>query len=108
MLILQSDIGVPVYTSKEPPSSNYSHSAVLYKYLHPVMSEALRRGLRLLLEYSTSDWTAGGANYAVAAFIDNVSPYDRQQVIYIFDKMHVKVNTQESRVKNVIHRDCRR
>ena len=30
------------------------------------------------------------------------SAYDRQQVIYIFDKMCVKVNTQESRVKNVI------
>ena len=25
--------------------------------------------------------------------------YDSQQVIYIFDKMHVKVNTQRSRVK---------
>ena len=34
--------------------------------------------------------------------------YDRQQVIYIFDKVHVKVNTQRSRVKNVIHRDCHR
>ena len=33
--------------------------------------------------------------------------YDRQQVIYIFDKMSVKVNTQKSHVKNVIHRDCR-
>ena len=33
--------------------------------------------------------------------------YDRQQVIYIFDKMRVKVNTQKSHVKNVIHRDCR-
>ena len=32
--------------------------------------------------------------------------YDRQQVIYIFDKMLVKANTQRSRVKNVIHRDC--
>ena len=37
-----------------------------------------------------------------------MSAYDRQQVIYIFDKMRVKVNTQESRVKNVIHRDCHR
>ena len=25
--------------------------------------------------------------------------YDSQQVIYIFDKMHVKVNTSRSRVK---------
>ena len=25
--------------------------------------------------------------------------YDRQQVIYIFDKIRVKVNTQRSRVK---------
>ena len=25
--------------------------------------------------------------------------YDSQQVIYIFDKMHVKVNTQRARVK---------
>ena len=25
--------------------------------------------------------------------------YDRQQVIYIFDKMRVKVNTQKSHVK---------
>ena len=33
--------------------------------------------------------------------------FDRQQVIYIFDKMLVKVNTQKSHVKNVIHRDCR-
>ena len=33
--------------------------------------------------------------------------YDRQQVIYIFDKMRVKVNTQKSHVKNVIHRACR-
>ena len=33
--------------------------------------------------------------------------YDRQQVIDIFDKMRVKVNTQKSHVKNVIHRDCR-
>ena len=33
--------------------------------------------------------------------------YDRQQVIYIFDKMRVEVNTQKSHVKNVIHRDCR-
>ena len=32
--------------------------------------------------------------------------YDRQRLIYIFDKMHVKVNTQKSYVKNVIHRDC--
>ena len=32
--------------------------------------------------------------------------YDRQQVIYIFDKMRVKLNTQKSHVKNVIHRDC--
>ena len=32
---------------------------------------------------------------------------DRQQVIYIFGKMRVKVNTQKSHVKNVIHRDCR-
>ena len=29
--------------------------------------------------------------------------YDSQQVIYIFDKMLVKVNTQRSHVKNVIH-----
>ena len=29
------------------------------------------------------------------------SAYDRQKVIYIFDKMCVKVNTQESHVKNV-------
>ena len=28
--------------------------------------------------------------------------YDRQQVIYIFDKMHVRVNTQRSGVKNVL------
>ena len=34
--------------------------------------------------------------------------YDRQQVIYIFDKMRVKVKTQMLRVKNVIYRDCRR
>ena len=34
--------------------------------------------------------------------------FDRQQVIYIFDKMRVKVNTQRWRVKNVIHRDCSR
>ena len=33
--------------------------------------------------------------------------YDRQQVIYIFDKMRVKGNTQRSHVKSVIHRDCR-
>ena len=33
--------------------------------------------------------------------------YDRQQVICIFDKMRVKVNTQMLRVKHVIHRDCR-
>ena len=33
--------------------------------------------------------------------------YDRQQVIYIFDKMRVKYNTQKWHVKNVIHRDCR-
>ena len=32
---------------------------------------------------------------------------DRQQVIYIFDKMRVKVNTQKSHVKNVIKIDCR-
>ena len=32
---------------------------------------------------------------------------DRQQVIYIFDKMRVKANTQKSHVKNVILRDCR-
>ena len=25
--------------------------------------------------------------------------YDIQQVVYMFDKMHVKVNTQRSRVK---------
>ena len=34
--------------------------------------------------------------------------YDRQQVIYIFDKMRVKVNTQRLYVSNVIHRDFRR
>ena len=34
--------------------------------------------------------------------------YDSQQVIYIFGKIRVKVNTQRSRVKNVIHRDGRR
>ena len=34
--------------------------------------------------------------------------YDRQQVTYILDKMHVKVNTHRSCVKNVIHRDFRR
>ena len=33
--------------------------------------------------------------------------YDRQQVIYIFDKMRVKVNTQKLHVKNVKHRDSR-
>ena len=33
---------------------------------------------------------------------------DSQQVIYIFDKLRVKVNTQRARVKNVIHRDCHR
>ena len=31
--------------------------------------------------------------------------YGSQQVIYIFDKMHVKIDTQRSRVKTVIHRD---
>ena len=36
------------------------------------------------------------------------SACDRQQVIYIFDKMCVEVNTQESHVNNVVHRDCRR
>ena len=35
--------------------------------------------------------------------------YDSQQVIYIFDKMRVKVNTHKGCMsKNVIHRDCRR
>ena len=35
--------------------------------------------------------------------------YDRQQVIYIFDKMRVKVNTQRlQHMSNVIHRDFRR
>ena len=33
--------------------------------------------------------------------------YDRQQVIYIYNKMCVKLNTQRSSVKNVIHTDCR-
>ena len=28
--------------------------------------------------------------------------YDSQQVIYIFDKMRIKVNTQRSKSKNVI------
>ena len=32
--------------------------------------------------------------------------YDRQQVIYIFDNMRVKVDTQRLRVKIVIHVDC--
>ena len=30
--------------------------------------------------------------------------YDRQQIICIFDKIHVKVNTQNSCVKNVVQR----
>ena len=45
-----------------------SRSQAYYKYLHPIMIEALRRGL----EYNPSDWTIGGANYAVAALIDIV------------------------------------
>ena len=62
------------------------------------MSEALRQSLGNYCNNSTSDWTIGGANYAVAALIDNVS-YDGQQVIYIFDKTRVKVDTQRLRVK---------
>ena len=73
--MLQSDIGVPVYTSKEPPTSDHTVCQANHKYLHLAMSEALR----LLLEYSTSDWTIGGAYYAVTALIDNL----RLQVIYI-------------------------
>ena len=55
---------------------------------------------------STSDWTKDRAYYAVVVLIVTYA-YDRQQVIYIFDKMRVNVNTQKSHVKNVIHRDCR-
>ena len=43
-----------------------------------------------------------------SAFLSITYAYDRRQVIYIFDKMRVKVNIQRSRVRNVIHRDCRR
>ena len=42
-----------------------------------------------------------------SALLSITNAYDRQQVIYIFDKMRVKLNTQQSHVKNVIHRDCR-
>ena len=37
--------------------------------------------------------------------LPTIYAYDRQQVIYIFEKMGV-VNIQRSGVKNVIHRDC--
>ena len=34
--------------------------------------KALKAGLRLSLKYSTSDWTIGGANYAVAVVTDSI------------------------------------
>ena len=39
------------------------------KNLHP---EALKAGLRLSLKYSTSVWTIGGPNYAVAVVTDSI------------------------------------
>ena len=49
-----------------------SHSQVNYKYLHPIMSEALRQSLGNYYDNSISYWTIGGANYAVATLIDSV------------------------------------
>ena len=43
-----------------------------------------------------------------SALLSMTYAYDRRQAIYIFDKMRVKVNTQTSRVRNVIHREFRR
>ena len=34
--------------------------------------KALKAGLRLSLKYSASDWTIGGANYAVAVVTDSI------------------------------------
>ena len=97
-LFVSADITVAVYTSKTPPSSDHSHSQVNYKYLHPIMSEALRRSLGNY--YNIALLIGQRAELIMQSpVLSTTYPYDRQQVIYIFDKMRVKVNTQRSRVK---------
>ena len=96
-LFVSADITVPVYTSKTPPSS-YHIVIVNYKYLHPIMSEALRRSLGNY--YNIALLIGQQAELIMQSpVLSTTYAYDRQQVIYIFDKMRVKVNTQRSPVK---------
>ena len=107
-LFVSADIKVPVYTTKMPPSSDHIVIVKLtYKYLHPIMSEAFRQSLDCY--YNIALLIGQQAELIMQSpLLSTTYAYDNQQVIYIFDKMRVKVNTQRSPVKNVIHRDCRR
>ena len=101
---VSADITVPVYTIKEAAvKRSHSHSQANYKYLHPIMSEAFRRSLDCY--YKIALLTGQQAELIMQLpLLSTMYAYDSQQVIYIFDKMHVKGCVS----KNVIHRDCRR
>ena len=107
-LFISADIMVPVlYIKDAAVKRSHSHSQVNCKYLHPIMNEALRRSLG---NYHNIALLIGQYAELImqSPLLSTTYAYDSQQVIYIFDKMRVKVNTQRSRVKNVIHRDCHR
>ena len=94
-----------LYSKGAALKGSHSHCQVYYEYLHPVMSEVLRRDL--CYYYNIALMTGQQADLIMQSpLLSAMYAYDRQQVIYIFDKMRVKVNTQRSRVKTVIHRHC--
>ena len=101
-LFASADITVPVYTSKTPPSSDH---IVIVKLninictsIYPIMSEAFRRSLDCY--YNIALLIGQWAELIMQShLLSTTYAYDSQQVIYKFDKMRVKVNTQRSRVK---------
>ena len=98
-LFVSADITGPVlYIKDAAVKRSHSHSQVNCKYLHPIMNEALRRSLGNY--YNIALLIGQKAELIMQSpLLSTTYAYDSQQVIYIFDKMRVKVNTQRSHVK---------
>ena len=75
-----------LYIKRATVKQSHSHCQVYYKYLHTVMSETLRRSLS---NYYNTELLIGQKAELImqSALLSTTYAYDRQQVIYIVDKM---------------------
>ena len=95
-LISQSGHQCPtLYIIGAAIKQSHSHCQVYYKYLQHVMSEALRRSLDYYYDIALLIGQWAELIIQMSLLLTTYA-FDRQQVIYLFYKMRVKVNTQKS------------